>query len=534
MPWPAFRQEAIASLALLVLALGTVWHAEAILWPRISLLMFGLATIPPLQWATGLIYFLDDAILASLYLILFGLAIGTGASLAASHHRRHAVDGFAGCLLFASIVSAGMAMCQWLGPAVWAAVLDDIPNRGRPFANFGQPNQLSTHLLLGLASLLYWYETKRINGWCASIATIWLGWGVVITQSRSAWLAIGVLVVWFTARRRRCPLRLHPAALSTGVGLFMIATLAQGSLWAMWHDPSSIDSASTFVRSAIGTRPVHWAGLWHAVTLSPWIGYGWGEVARAQFTGAAFFPPTGEWLDTSHNLVLDLLIYNGIPAGLVIVAMLGAWLLRRMRDRDAGSWCWIFALLVMFSHAMVEDPLHFLYLLLPAGLLMGGMNAQTAFRARGLRRILSGVIVMLATSLAIIASEYVKAEEAWQDMRLSTLGIGTLAGTVPASDWLILQSWAEYLHAMSIEVRENMARTDLDTLHQTAMRLPYPVLLAKTAHASALNGRVEIARAMLLHACKVHHEGVCRHFRTWWKELREASPAVRSVEFPDS
>ncbi|MFX9397524.1 hypothetical protein ABTO25_21130, partial [Acinetobacter baumannii] len=36
--------------------------------------------------------------------------------------------------------------------------------------------------------------------------------------------------------------------------------------------------------------------------------------------------PTDEWVEHSHNIILDIFIWNGIPLGILIVGFIGWWL----------------------------------------------------------------------------------------------------------------------------------------------------------------------------------------------------------------
>src|SRR5690606_31370645 len=89
--------------------------------------------------------------------------------------------------LIASIISVWLQLRQWLllDGSIWVA---DLPPNGRPFANIAQPNLLSTLLIIGLLSILYLYENKRIQNFTAGLSTLFLLFGIALTFSRTAWL----------------------------------------------------------------------------------------------------------------------------------------------------------------------------------------------------------------------------------------------------------------------------------------------------------------------------------------------------------
>ena len=492
-----------------------------------------VALIPLVQWAAGQIRYLDDAILASGYVVMWAISICVGASLAKGPRRNQLLDGLAACLVLAGIASAGIALCQWLGPSVWSGWIEVMPARGRPVGNIGQPNHLSTQLLLGLAGLLYWYEQRRIGGWCVALAVTWLGLGIVISQSRTGWLAVGLVGTWWLLMRRRAGLRLPPTAVLIALVLFTLAVLAEASLFALWSGPLDLEGATPALRLTSARRGVIWETLWHATMQAPWLGYGWNQIANAHFASADAFPGISTWLTHSHNLVLDLVLYNGIPLGLLITGLLVAWFVRRVRDcRGSASWCWLLAIFIVFLHALLEYPLHYAYFLVPTGLLMGIVGSGSTHSFRAGRLALAAPVTIVAITMAAVAIEYVNAEEALRDLGLASLQVGTPAKDLPRPDWKILESWKAYHAAMTSEITGNMSSNDIAALHDLAARYPYPNVLSLYAHAAALNHQPKSAQAALAHACKVHKANVCESMQGWWGRLGASDPLVRQVDFP--
>jgi O-antigen ligase len=533
LPWTTFRQESLAVLAFVLLTVAALAQSNRSTWPRLAWVLGAVSTIPLFQWAAGQIHFLDDAILSSAYLGMWAMCICAAASLGLGAGRRHLVHGLAASLVFTGVVSAGIALSQWLGPLPLDGWIAELPKGARPFANIGQSNHLSTLLLLGFAAALYWYERGVIRGWVAAVCATWLGWGVVMTQSRTGWLTVGVLAIWWLAMRRRANLRLPPLALILGIALFALAVLCQERLYVFWNGPLDWEGAVPLVRLNAGTRWVHWPTLWQALLQSPWVGYGWNQVANAQFGFASLYPATGEWLSQSHNLILDLLIYNGLPLGTLIAGLLVAWVARRViQCRDSETWCWLLALFVLFTHALVENPLHYAYFLVPAGLIMGIVGATSPTVIRTPRLVAAIPFAFTAAVLTATAVEYVKAEEALRDLRLASFHVGKPPKDLPPPDWLILHGWSAYHRALSMEVRARMPEEDIDALRVLAARYPYPNILSLYAQAALLNDRPEVARLVLIHACKVHKPVVCDAMRVWWSRLGLRHPQARAVPFP--
>ncbi|MDO2211831.1 hypothetical protein Q2457_25385, partial [Escherichia coli] len=58
----------------------------------------------------------------------------------------------------------------------------------------------------------------------------------------------------------------------------------------------------------------------------PWLGYGWHQTSVAQMSAYALIPLT-EWTTTANNMLIDLIFWNGIPIGIVIITYFTSWFL---------------------------------------------------------------------------------------------------------------------------------------------------------------------------------------------------------------
>ena len=268
----------------------------------------------------------------------------------------------------------------------------------------------------------------------------------------------------------------------------------------------------------------------------PWFGYGWNQVSLAQFGVAADFPAIGEWASHSHNLLLDLIIYNGLPLGLLICAALTIWFTRRIAVcRNAESWCMLMMVFAILTHALLEYPLHYSFYLLPTGLLMGIIWAyeRTAQESRRSSRF---SLALPSISLTILcgasAAEYVEAEESLRDLSLASLRIGQAVSETPRADWYFVDGWAAYHRAVATTAKAGMPTEQLENLRKVATRYQYPNVLERYAQASALNGEPALTRHVLLHTCKVHSAAICAGMQRRWTLFQAEHPAIQDIIFP--
>lgn len=533
LPWMMFQQEALAAVAGLLLCWAAIEATPRVVWPAPALVALAVAVVPWLQFAAHQILFLTDALLSSAYMVALALTICAAATLAAGPRRGQLLDGFTACCVIAALVSTGIALYQWLGLPPHGDWIAEVQPGSRTFANLAQPNHLSSLLALGIAGVLRWYETRRIGAWGAGLAVAWMGWGIVMTESRTGWMFVALLAVGTLVLRRRANLRTPPFSVVVGVLVFAGLVAAQPWLHAHW-----IQAAVTpQVRTAVGARTLLYPPLIDAALRAPWFGYGWNQVSVAQLQVVADHPPGGYVLMHSHDLLLDLVLYNGIPLGVLLFGAIGWWLVRVLRAcRDADVWCMLLGLLALLAHALVEYPLHYLYFLLPAGLMIGALEVLirrpgTRMRAAPRATLWLPALVMTAL-LAWVGTEYMRAEEALRRLRFASARIGITMADLRTPDLLLLDGWKAYHDASTLQPRAGMTALDMALLRDTARRFPYPAALHRYAHALALNREPGEARRILQHVCKVYSKPIQMALRENWQELQARDPALRNVVFP--
>ena len=154
----------------------------------------------------------------------------------------------------------------------------------------------------------------------SSTATLLLG--LAMSGSRTGWLnaaMVGVaLVAWsYKSKHKRWAL----AAVAASVVLVvLVATLPLISAHLLI--PRTVDWES---RTLLNSRDVIWQLVWDAVTRQPIWGYGWGQTIVATLNVAPDHPPLTSITDHSHNLFLDLLLWNGlILGGAICLALAGS------------------------------------------------------------------------------------------------------------------------------------------------------------------------------------------------------------------
>lgn len=531
-PWSTFHMDAWIAIVLSLAAASVILRsAVPVVWHGLPVLVAVLGFVPGLQYGFGMVMLSGTAWISTAYLIGFLLALLAGAQWEAASPGQLA-DGLFLAIGVAALLSVGLQLHQWL-----ALDLLDIwsmgEGYGRPFANFGQPNQAATFLLWGLFAAAWGFVRQRIGMWTAFLVAIYLLFGLALTASRTAWVAVVMLILASWLWRRLWPDRRLPWAV-TGLGLYFAACvmavgwLNQVFLLSLPSDPMDIARVSSEL------RPLLWSVFFDAALQHPYFGYGWNQVGVAQLTVAPDHPPLHVLFLHSHNLFLDLILWCGIPVGLFVSAYLLRWLYLRLRAvGGAEDAVLLLFLLVVGNHAMLELPLHHAYFLLPAGLIMGALHVRL-----NARRILivgrwSSVTIWFASValLTLIIRDYSRVEVSYQALRFEWARVKTgIRGEPP--DVLLLTQWSEFIRLARFEPASGMSADDLDWMRKVVSTYPSIGAFHKLAVALAVNQRPSEAQLWLKRMCKIASEPQCAAVKLAWATQSLHSLPMAAVRWP--
>lgn len=537
-PWAAFQQDALAAIGAALVALAAIVSADVrrLVVPRFAWVVMALAAVPMLQWLGGMIPFLGDALLCTMFLLAFGMCIVASRALTVAH-RDDWLLALMVAMLGGAVASTGIGLSQWLQVDHW--LIEYLPPGGRVYANITQPNSLASLLALGIVGLLWLFERRRIGRIGAIVGVAFLGYGMVMTQSRTGWLFVSGLALWTVLMQRRMALRTGWPAVATAVATFIGGSL----LWQPLNTVLglSLEVSTTQRISSAGTRPGNWFNLLDAASREPWFGWGWMQVSVAQQATLLDHPPQREWLTYSHNLPIDLLIWNGIPLGLALCGMGTWWLVSRIRAcRDVDRWAMLGGIGALLVHAMLEYPLAYAYFLLPLGMMIGAVEARHA-PAFDSSPAGGGVVfrlpfaTLLAASLAIFAwiwVEYVEIEDVARRQRLKEAGYIADGQAAAVPDIVLLDQQREFLRFRMDPAREGMAAQDLDRMRTVSQRFAPPAAMLRYALAAGLNGREAEAERTLRLLCHMWTVLNCNEGREAWNSAQAKYPKLKAVPYP--
>lgn len=533
-PWASFWQEAVAAIAFIaVLAVCPARNSPVrVSWLAVASMC--VALVPLLQWQLGLIHFAGDASIASLYLLGFGLAVTIPALRGGK--LDWLLGGLAWATLAAAIVSLGLGLCQWLALDGLGIFLMDLPYGARPYANLAQPNQLATLFVLGLVAACGLFQSRRLSGAVLGLVAATLIFGVAMTQSRTAWLEVGAVCLWAWVVRDRVGLRVQRWAI---LGSAAYLTLLV-SIWPVMSRALYLVGGRTLdasVQFGQDLRWRHWSTMIDAIAKEPWWGYGWNQVSVAQMRGAAEQPFVGEMIEHSHSLVLDLLIWNGVPLGLLMVGGLVAWFGIHVRACRSAMVAWLLAAIAVITlHGLLEFPLEYAYFLLPLGVMMGAVEVLSRNGGGGLavsRRLIHLLVLVVVVFSAWVLVEYTKVQEHYRQMRFELAGFGKAQDRDKVDGIVLLTQLRDFQRFARVPARRQMSQSELQHMRRVAERYGYPPVLLRYALALALNGhQVESARTLTV-LCRIHPPERCREGAEAWASMASTVyPELQGVSWP--
>jgi len=488
-PWVSWHAEAHFFLATWLAGFLVLWGVHkgdlpaSVLQPVgpewLLLALMGLVLI---QGVAGMVL-LGDAVIVGLYLSLMVIAVQAGRTLAWRSASQRASSGFLSpaqwlsvTLVVVAVLSTTVGFAQVLGlweTSTWVLRMSSDRRAG---GNLGQPNHLATLIVMGIASVGFLHATQRLKTASTGLLLLTLCTGLALTQSRTGALSLLALAVWWFLKapgpNRRPSRGLATVLTVMGIALFLLWPRLQSWLFM----GSAIVGSDRVAKAAVDSRLTIWPQLVEAIMQCPWLG--WGVLQTPAAHAAVISQKTNSLpLTYSHNLVLDLGIWFGIPIALFLVAVLGLWLVRRLvATLPVEAWFGAGLVVPMAVHSMLEFPFAYAYLLVPAMMGIGLLSHQDADRRTLLRRTPAVATTLVAVSAVVgtvTALDYLRAEEEFRAARFEMLRIGPQADGSEKPDMLLLSQLQLLLDAAWIQMAPEMSEDDMEVLRRAANRYPW-------------------------------------------------------------
>ncbi|WP_347019410.1 PglL family O-oligosaccharyltransferase [Acinetobacter calcoaceticus] len=498
-PWVMFSSEVSTFGAGLCVLAALIQQNIKI--PRAQLLLLPFTLIPIVQWGFGLVFDLSTALLSSFYLLGFWFMVLAGYNLSLEQQKRDQIfSGFSLLVIIVSVTTSFIAICQWLNiESHFVHMLHLIGNR--PYGNFGQPNNMATFLIVGLLGCLYLYEKNKVTIWWLLPSALIILFTIALSQSRTSWIVFPFLLIYWVIKQFRKQKRFgFIQGLLWCVGFFVIAGVIlpfATSLIEAWSSADVTEASALVERASSGYLRFNiWSQMLLAVQQHPWLGYGWNQTSVAQMTVYHAFP-TGEWTTSAHNVLLDLIIWNGISLAVVIIAYFACWFLwLNQQAKETISIIAIMMVCTVLIHAMLEFPQRYAYFLLTCGFLLGIVQAQVPVLKgvvlnKHLLRLIWTVSLLLIIAILRDYNVYVlNSDLLFSNKRPNAEFMGS-------RNILVLTQFDKRLKWIELNPQIVLSEADLVEWENFVKNKPTPYNLRKYAKLLAYNGKVEQAQQQI-------------------------------------
>ncbi|KRW25844.1 hypothetical protein AO727_02430 [Acinetobacter baumannii] len=498
-PWVMFSSE-MSTFAAGLSVLAALFY-QNIKIPRAQILLLPFTLIPIVQWGCGLVFDLSTALLSTLYLLGFWFMVLAGYNLSLDQKKRDQIfSGFSLLVIITSLLTSLIAIFQWLNiESHLIYTLHLIGNR--PYGNFGQPNNMATFLIIGLLGCLYLYEKNKVTLWLLLPSALIILFTIALSQSRTSWIVFPFLLIYWIVKQFGKQKRFRfVQGLLWCLAFFLIAGLILPYItqFIEFSTNTEITETSSFVaRAGSGHERIGmWIQILHAIAQQPWLGYGWSQTSVA-VVDSIQYGTVHVWFNSAHNILLDLIIWNGIPISIVIIAYFTCWFLwLNQQAKETISIIAIMMVCTVLIHAMLEFPQRYAYFLLTCGFLLGIIQAQTPVLKgivfnKQVFRLIGGISVILLVAI-------------WRDYNVYVTNSNLLfknkqpnAEILGSNQIFILTQFEQRLKWIEMKPKTTLSDTDLAVWGNFVKNKATPYNLRKYAQLLAYNGKVEQAEQQI-------------------------------------
>ncbi|MDH2534307.1 PglL family O-oligosaccharyltransferase [Acinetobacter baumannii] len=498
-PWVMFSSEISTFAAGLSVLAALFYHHIKI--PRAQILLLPFTLIPIVQWGCGLVFDLSTALLSTFYLLGFWFMILAGYNLSLDQKKRDQIfSGFSLLIIITSLFTSLIAIFQWLNiESHLIYTLHLIGNR--PYGNFGQPNNMATFLIIGLLGCLYLYEKHKVTLWLLLPSALIILFTIALSQSRTSWIVFPFLLIYWMVKQFGKQKRFRfVQGLLWCLAFFLIAGLILPYItqFIEFSTNTEITETSSFVaRAGSGHERIGmWIQILHAIAQQPWLGYGWSQTSVA-VVDSIQYGTVHVWFNSAHNVLLDIIIWNGIPIGIVIIAYFACWFLwLNQQAKETISIIAIMMVCTVLIHAMLEFPQRYAYFLLTCGFLLGIIQAQTP--------VLKGIVLNKQVLRLIWGISVILLVAIWRDYNVYVTNSNLLfknkqpnAEILGSNQIFILTQFEQRLKWIEIKPETTLSDADLAVWGNFVKNKATPYNLRKYAQLLAYNGKVEQAEQQI-------------------------------------
>ncbi len=376
-PITSFYNEYFAAFAGLLLAFslmlkdrlgGARLHLAWWSMPLISLIC-----VVGVQVVTGYYAYIASALMTLIYLGLAFLLVNLGRNQAANHGLVYALCNVLPGLMLAGGINLVIAVMQKIAiPEVFQnLVIPLVDTNQGAYGNLAQQNHFADLQALSCLSCLFLGKIKGWHKfWHYSLASLF-GAGIVLSGARSGWLYL-VIVLWYLG------VFSNLQGLRAALGRPWVWMLLLGIVIPLALSlPHSHWQRYLQFEETLGARGFMWRHTLGIIIDYPWLGVGFEGFAYQIIKQQQHSGEFAKWgIDQyAHNFILQLAGNAGIPITLLFgMSFFQTWRWLHLQLAKPGQRVVASILTILILHSLIEQPLYYLYFLLPLAYLLGSVD----------------------------------------------------------------------------------------------------------------------------------------------------------------
>lgn len=491
LPWVSWHSEVMACLALFFLWLSWVFQKNKtlrVIVPNAVLFFVAIGGWVIIQVLCGQLLFPSDALVLWLNLALIILAICLGFHYVNIRPRSfdEGIEVFFTVLLATAFILAVQAMIRAFDLELMSEWIAGVGAKRRPGSNLSQPNHLATFLNWGIISLVYLHFRSKVNRFYFYLALLPLVFGIVLSESRTGLLSFSCVCVILGCMRTR----VGQPRLFGLLGVWVTTSL----LFVWWPDfwayIQMVDGTGLGISMSSSGRVELWFQSLTAIAVHPFGGWGYRQFAWAHISTLADLD-SALVATYSHNLVLDFLIWFGLPVGGLLITSMARWLCTQIAHSQSLVQKILLLFLLPFGlHAMLEFPHAYLYFLIPVGFCIGALSvfSRDQPQIQLTRHVFHGAFVFVFVFALWSAYEYFVLEEDFRLARFASARVGSDPVGYQRSNTYLLRQVADLVDVVRKTPSDSMTEIDIEQARRVALYYPWLGTLTKYALVLKLNG----------------------------------------------
>ncbi|QPF34775.1 O-antigen ligase C-terminal domain-containing protein [Acinetobacter johnsonii] len=365
-------------------------------------------------------------------------------------------------ILISSALTSIIALIQFLDPQ-YISIFIRENNSSRYSGNLGQPNHMGTLMLMGFYSCLYIYDKYKFN--IILILIPLLIFGMVLTQSRTVWVAIFISLVFLVLKWKYIKKEIKISILSLPIVYISINQLLK------IFTASGVNASQ---RVQIDAARIN---LWQdfLITIPEFniFGIGFKNIEYYHFIHGEKF---SYHISSYHNIIMDMYAIFGVLGLIFCFYFLIKIANILLKLEETSDFIIYMVLVVIINHAMFEFPLYYGYFVLPLIVIFNDLNQKYAIHSFDRIKLSKNILSICFLFFLGLSIKYIKL---YEENRISYRS-ASLGYCVKNSSKTII--FDDFENLGFINCKENINMKNLELFEKGFLNTPHRVNIKKLVY----------------------------------------------------